>query len=162
MGMFGLVINHGSPKWWLSKDIWVTPVGATNTSAPGVANPIAGDPYNVWVQVSNPNLTAIQDWTLNVLWAIPTVGPIPLSATTPLNESTIDVIAAGESKIIQAQDQWTPVFENGGHECLVAFTYNNATGFPSTFSTLDGDAGPNINWSIAQHNLGVVQLGGSV
>lgn len=52
---------------------------------------------------------------------------------------------------------WTPSFENGGHECLVALTYNNATPFP--FPSLDGGAGPNINWSIAQHNLGVLQMG---
>lgn len=51
---------------------------------------------------------------------------------------------------------WTPVFENGGHECLVAMTFNNSLPFP--FPSLDGDAGPSNNWSIAQHNLGVVEL----
>ena len=31
--------------------------------------------------------------------------------------------------------------------------------FPATsFPYFDGDSGPNTNWSIAQHNLGVVQL----
>jgi hypothetical protein len=151
----GLIINHGSPKWWLSPDIWFTAVGASVTSAPGVANPIAGDPYNVWVKVSNPTDQAIDDWSLFILWAVPTVGPIPFSATTPLNETTIGV-GAGTSKIFQAAMTWTPVFENGGHECLVAVTFNNSLPFP--FPSLDGDAGPSNNWSIAQHNLGVVEL----
>jgi hypothetical protein len=155
----GLIIHHGSPKWWLSPDIWVTPVGATKTSAPGVAHPIATDPYDVWVQVSNPTSTAVTEldyWNLNIVWAVPTVGPIPLSATTPLNETGISV-PAKSSKVVKATSVWTPSFVNGGHECLVAFTWNSAVGDP--FASLDGDEPATDYSSIAQRNLGVVELG---
>jgi hypothetical protein len=36
-----LTIAPGSPNWWLSPDIWVTPVGSP-TNPPGTANPIRG------------------------------------------------------------------------------------------------------------------------
>jgi hypothetical protein len=48
--MTGLLsIDHGSPKWWLSPDIWVTPVGGP-TTPPGVEDPTAGHTYNVSVR----------------------------------------------------------------------------------------------------------------
>jgi hypothetical protein len=51
--MSGLVIRHGSPNWWLSPDIWVANHPSTSSS-PHVANPIAGQKYDVWVRVKNP------------------------------------------------------------------------------------------------------------
>ena len=157
-----LVIAHGSPKWWRSKAIWVTPVGAASTAAPGVPNPIAGHPYDVWVEVKNTSSTSVPvaelgypPWQLNIWWAIPTAGPIPDTATTVISETTLSEIDAGKTKVFKSVTPWTP--SHGGHECLIALTYNSATGYP--YSSYDGDLGPDINWSIAQHNLGVVQLG---
>ena len=153
----GLIIHHGSPHWWLSPDIWVTPDGATSTSPPGVLNPTAGELYDVWCRVWNPTSTAITDWNLTILWAIPTAGPIPLTATHPLDESGVGSVAGGGFKIIKAQTKWRPVFENGGHECLIAFTNWSGIVFPLQPS-LDGDEAPGNTASIAQHNLGVVLL----
>ena len=71
-----LVINPGSPDWWLSPDIWVTPSGQPSTAV--VANPIAGDSYDVWVRVWNKTTApVVNTWNLFVCWAVPTVGPIP-------------------------------------------------------------------------------------
>jgi hypothetical protein len=165
--MSGLVIRHGSPNWWLSPDIWVANPPSTGTS-PHVANPVAGQTYDVWVRVKNSTGAPISGpppalpWLLNVVWAIPSAGSIPLS-TLPsgdvLNETTLlDSIAGGASVPIKCANQWTPVFENGGHECLIAWT--NASNIAYPFQPdLDGSAGPGDNWSIAQHNLGVLPVG---
>ena len=74
-----LTIAPGSPDWWLSPDIWVTPLGRP-TSPPGTANPIAGEAYNVSVRVHDnyPDPVPGGSWDLFVCWAIPTTGPIPV------------------------------------------------------------------------------------
>jgi hypothetical protein len=156
-----LVINHGSPKWWLSPDIW-----AALPSAPTipVADPIAGTTYEVYVRVYNNYPLPVTDWNLFVCWAIPTVGPIPLPPAAQLLNgapfgSPISVPAgsSGFSQVFKTSTNWTPSFENGGHECLVAVTYFQGIGFPST--ELNGDAPPTGDYSIAQHNLGVLKMG---
>jgi hypothetical protein len=164
--MAGLIIRHGSPNWWTSPDIWVASPPSTSASAP-VANPVAGQTYDVWVRITNstsePISTPDLPWLLEVLWAIPTAGPIPLSALPPddiLNSTSLDTIAGSASAPIKCANQWTPVFENGGHECLIAWT--NASNIAYPFQPdLDGSAGPGDNWSIAQHNLGVLPVGSS-
>jgi hypothetical protein len=164
--MAGLIIRHGSPNWWTSPDIWVASPPSTSSSPP-VANPVAGQTYDVWVRVTNstgePISTPDLPWLLQVVWAIPTVGPIPLSALPPddtLNSTSVNTVAGSASAPIKCANQWTPVFENGGHECLIAWT--NASNIAYPFQPdLDGSAGPGDNWSIAQHNLGVLQVGSS-
>jgi hypothetical protein len=168
--MTGLIIRHGgSPNWWLSPDIWVANPPSTSAS-PAVANPIAGQTYDVWVRIKNSTGASISGpppalaWLLNVVWAIPSAGSIPLS-TLPsgdvLNESALlDPIAGGASVAIKCMNQWTPVYENGGHECLVAWTNASNIAYPFAPS-LEGDAGPGDNWSIAQHNLGILAAGSS-
>jgi hypothetical protein len=154
-----LTINHGSPKWWLSPDIWVALPSAPNTP---VADPIAGTTYGVYVRVYNNYPSAVTaDWNLFVCWAIPTVGPIPLPPAAQLLNgapfgSPISV-PADSFQVFKTSTNWTPSFENGGHECLVAVTYFQGIGFPST--ELNGDAPPTADYSIAQHNLGVLKMG---
>jgi len=72
-----LTIAPGSPNWWLSPDIWVTPVGSP-TTPPGTANPIAGEAYNVSVRVHDNYPDPVPNgWDLFVCWMIPTTGPFP-------------------------------------------------------------------------------------
>lgn len=163
--MSGLIIRHGSPNWWTSPDIWVAEPGTGGS--PPVANPVAGHTYDVWVRVTNstsaPISTTELPWLLQVLWAIPFGGSIPLSELPPddvLNSTGLAQVAAGASVEIKCANQWTPVFENGGHECLIAYTNSSNIPYPMEPS-LDGDAGPGDNWSIAQHNLGVLPVGSS-
>ena len=169
--MTGLIIRHGSPNWWTSPDIWVANPPSTSSS-PRVGNPIPGQAYDVWVRVTNSTSNSISGpppalaWLLNVIWAIPSAGSIPLStlpAHDVLNESAlIDSIPGGASVAIKCMNQWTPVYENDGHECLVAWTYASNTTYPLAGDpNLEGDAGPGVNWSIAQHNLGVLPVGSS-
>jgi hypothetical protein len=156
-----LVINPGSSKWWLSPDIWVTPSGQPSTAV--VANPIAGDAYDVWVRVWNKTTAPVNTWNLFVCWAVPTVGSIPYpfanpslgqQLTQPPFGSPISVPANGFQLF---QTPWQPSFQNGGHECLVAVAYNQQIGFIG--NSLPGDAGSNTDFSIAQHNLGVLAVG---
>jgi hypothetical protein len=163
--MTGLIIRHGSPNWWTSPDIWVANPPSTSSS-PRVGNPIAGQAYDVWVRVTNSTSQTIGSetlwWNLQAVWAIPTAGPIPLptSAANSIDLPTIYGIAGGQSVDFKSLAPWTPVYENGGHECLVAWTYASNIAYPFQ-PNLEGDAGPGVNWSIAQHNLGVLPVGSS-
>jgi hypothetical protein len=154
-----LTIEKGSPNWWLSKSIFVTPVGDP-TTPPGTGNPIATDTYNVSVIVNDLYPDPVDSgWNLFVCWAIPTVGPIPVPpASQTLNNAPVPPVGAMSFVQVETADTWTPVFENGGHECLVAVAYNEQAigGLPVT--TLDGNAPSTDVFSIAQKNLGVVQL----
>jgi hypothetical protein len=162
--MAGLVIRHGSPNWWTSPDIWVASHPSTSTST-HVGNPTAGQTYDVWVEVHNTTGASLSTpelpWLLTAVWAIPTAGPIPLTTLTSannLNSTSISELAGGASLPIKCANQWTPVFENGGHECLIAWTFASNIAYPFA-PDLDGSAGPGDNWSIAQHNLGVLAAG---
>ena len=161
-----LTIAAGSPNWWLSPDIWVTPVGSPNTP-PGTANPIAGEAYNVSVRVHDNYPEPVPNgWDLFVCWMIPTTGPFPVPSAASgqvLNNAPITVnVPAMSSIVVQTAKTWTPSFENGGHECLVAAAYGTAfgEGLPPSLDADPADRDTNQGYlSIAQHNLGVVSLG---
>jgi hypothetical protein len=140
-------------------------------SAPGipVASPIAGITYDVNVRVYNNYSPPVTNWNLFVCWAIPTAGSIPFPPPAQfLNGSPfgspISVSAGypGFFEVFKTTANWTPSYENGGHECLVAVTYDQLIGFPfiEPMFGLPGDAGPTADYSIAQRNLGVLNLGG--
>lgn len=156
----GLIIHHGSPHWWLSPDIWLANAPSTSGS-PHVANPAAGSTYDVWVRVTNPTKatlsTALLKWNLEVVWAYPFAGSIPLSslpAGDVLNSTGLDAIPGGTSVDIKCTNTWTP---KTGHECIVAWTNASNIAYPSS-PYLEGDAGPANNWSIAQHNFIVLPV----
>jgi hypothetical protein len=137
---------------------------SSSDSPPGIINPTAGTVYDVYVRVWNPYPLPVTDWNLFVCWAIPTAGPIPIPPVgqllngAPLG-SPISVPSGGPGfyKIFKTSMTWTPSFENAGHECLVAVTYDQTIGFPWP-SSLPGDAGPTADYSIGQHNLGVLPV----
>jgi hypothetical protein len=155
-----LSIDKGSPQWWLSADIWVTLAGDP-TTAPGVGNPVAGATYNVSVRVHDNYSDPVDSgWNLFVCWVIPTIGSIPIPpAAQILNKGAITVAVPPMSLVqLETATTWTPSFVNGGHECLIAMAYNEqAVGFPVT--SLNGNAPDTATYSIAQKNLGVVQVG---
>jgi hypothetical protein len=165
-----LLIAQGSPNWWNSSAIWVTSVSDPSTPVP---NPIAGRDYTVWVKISNPYPEPVESntWNLFVCWAIPEAGPIPLTAIGSgnilsgailggvYNGAPITVTVPAMSFVnLQAEKTWTPSFENGGHECLIAAAYLGSAigGLPVT--SLNGDAPWSQVFTIAQHNLGVLPV----
>lgn len=154
-----LTIEKGSPHWWLSPSIWATPV-SDPTTPPGVGNPIAGDAYNVSVIVKDLYDEPVDSgWNLFVCWAIPTAGPIPIPpAAQVLNNAPIPPVAAMGFVQVETAQTWTPSFENGGHECLIAVAYNEGAVGGLPVASLDGNAPDTDVFSIAQKNLGVVQV----
>jgi len=150
----GLIINPGSPNWWLSPDIWVTAAGDPSTI---VAAPIAGQNYDVVVQVNNPYDQAWPGWNLYACWVVPTAGAIAIppdskQLSTPPFGSPINVPALSSANFTF---NWTPSFVNGGHECLIAVAYDQNIGF---VGSLNGDSTTG-DYSCAQHNLGVLPVG---
>ena len=126
--MSGLVIRHGSPNWWLSPDIWVANHPSTSTSPSRRPSRRGAEVRRLGCGVRNPTSQTIGSqslsWNLQAVWAIPTAGPIPLptSAANAIDLPTIFGIPAGQSVDFKSITPWIPVFENGGHECLVAWT----------------------------------------
>ena len=94
-----LVIHHGSPRWWLSPDIWVTKPGGSN-APPGVGNPMAGTVYDVQVRVLNESSSVVSDWTLFVCWAIPTIGSISSVGSSVATTATSRASASGQASQI--------------------------------------------------------------
>jgi hypothetical protein len=176
-----LYIQQGpSPNWWLSPAIWVTAQGDPSTG-PKVANPIAGKPYTVWVEVQNLYLEPYSGgWNLFVCWGIPFTGTLPSvnigqilngSMTSagpqgaPIAAGTIPAATASSPGIavLKAATTWIPSLENGGHECLLAAVYDEqAIGGLATSALLDGDAAWTQVDSVAQHNLSVVRSTGGM
>ena len=175
-----LYIQQGaSPTWWLSPAIWLTAKGDPSTGAK-VASPVVGDPYTVWVEVQNfyPD-PVTSGWNLFVCWGIPFNGTLPsvhigeilngdmtsagpqgapIAVTVPGATTTTPGVVA-----LQAATTWTPSFQNGGHECLIAAVYDEqAIGGLAPATLLDGDAPWTQTYSVAQHNFSVVQLPGSM
>lgn len=162
-----LTISAGSPNWWLSPDIWVTPVGSP-TTPPGTAHPIEGQAYNVSVRIHDNYPEPVPNgWGLFVCWMIPTTGTFatPTGAQV-LNNAPITVnVPAMSSIVVQTAKTWTPSFENGGHECLIAAAYGTAfgEGLPSSLNADPSARDTNQGYlSIAQHNLGVLSLGSGI
>ena len=160
-----LTLYPGSPDWWLSTDIWVTPHGAA-PSSPGVI-PVAGKVYDVQVRVYNNYNEAVTDWNLFVCWAIPTVGGIPIPPAAQIlnglplgSPCNFPAGYPGYSQIVTAKTSWTPTFENNGHECLIAVAYEQAIGFPfPQYIDANNSHDAEDPYSAAQHNLGVLQVG---
>ena len=170
-----LYIQQGpSPTWWLSPAIWVTAQGDPSTG-PKVVSPVVGKPYTVWVEVQNLYPEPYTGgWDLFVCWGVPFTGTLPsVNIGQILNGSTTSAgpqgapiagtIPAASSTTLQAAKTWTPLLENGGHECLLAAVYDEqAIGGLATSTLLDGDAPWTQVDSVAQRNLSVVQLTGGM
>jgi hypothetical protein len=171
-----LTLTKGSPNWYLSPDFWVQPHGTPDSGPPGVT-PVAGTTYDVYVRVHNLYSEATDTgWNLFAEWAIPGVGNLPVIQANFLNGVVLSGVANGlpigisvpptSHYDVKCATPWVPVYENGGHECLIAVVYHAIDigsfpvepGPPGSLGSLNGNAagGPEGSWSIAQKNLGVV------
>lgn len=175
-----LYIQQGpSPTWWLSPAIWLTAHGDPSTG-PKVASPIVGKQYSVWVEIQNFYSAAdTGGWNLFVCWGIPFTGMLPsvhigqilngaMTSAGPQGAPITVTVPGGTLTspgivTLSAATPWTPTFENGGHECLVAAVYDEqAIGGLPTSTLLDGDATWNQSYSVAQHNFTVLQVPGGM
>ena len=100
--------------FWESPDIWIEgPSGDPDVATPGRVNQVK---VHIW------NLGLADCWAAHVdlYWCDPAVG-INAASANPIG-STVIPLMAGQHDIVSFD--WTPVMNNGGHECLVAQVYD--------------------------------------
>ncbi|HEX6044178.1 MAG TPA: hypothetical protein VFZ22_06795 [Pyrinomonadaceae bacterium] len=119
-----LWIDDGNP-WYLSPDIWVVP-GNDPSGAPGI--PIAGVAGYVWARVHNRGTTQVTNATVRFYWANPSMVITPNTATA-IGTSFVSLLP-GETKEVLCLTQWTPVWVNDGHECLIAQAFHASDPLP--------------------------------
>jgi hypothetical protein len=110
---------------WESPDILViegdvaSPAGRTAT-----LNPRAGVPHSVFVHVWNIGKLASLGNQLTVFWANPTFSfDDPVHPPHPIGTTFVDLPDRLDPlchRVVKIPQLWTPVVENGGHECLLA------------------------------------------
>jgi len=148
--MSGLVIEHGNP-WWLSPDVWVVPTSDPSAPSPGVPNPVVGEQYYATANVHNPTTQDILNATVYFWWANPSLGVLTTVNANLIGTSSVSVSAEQTANTLSLTP-WEPSFQNNGHECIIAAVVEDG-GQPPLVLDGDNDA------TVAQHNLGVVQLG---
>jgi len=148
--------------FWESPDIIVCS-GVLNAYDPNraVLHPAPGQPHTVFVRVWNVGRMAAFGCSLRVYWANPSYAfsgsnlhPLDSSRTfpTPVYFDLPDRRDPNCRQLLRVPDIWTPVVENGGHECLLAqvqcFTDVAGTSFDA-----------NANRHVGQHNVDLATSG---
>ncbi|MER8186157.1 hypothetical protein [Kitasatospora sp. NPDC094015] len=125
------------------------PAGAVYYASPDIAvapadtwgRVLAGDTVTVSVTAQNLGHAAAPGVRAQFWWADPSVGLTPQQATF-IGTSDRTPIAAGLAETLVCTTPWTPVFVNGGHECLVVEVSSLSDPLTSTFrSDLDRHVG---------------------
>lgn len=114
-----LLINDGSPEWWLSPDIWVVP-GSNPNGARGAPN--AGQPAYLWARVSNVGDTSVNGARVDFYWANPSA-QVVVGVATQIGSAFVDLARqgdAGDTQDVLCLTPWIPSIVNDGHECLLA------------------------------------------
>lgn len=149
--MAGLVIDHGSPSWWLSPNVWVVPTTTPGEGSPGEIAPVVNQHYYIVANVRNITNADILNATVYFWWANPSLGILTSANAKLIGTSSVSVLA-GQTNSTLELTPWVPSFVNNGHECIIAAV---VTGGGSPPSVLDGQNDP----TVAQRNLGVVLTG---
>jgi hypothetical protein len=141
-----LEIRDGDP-WWLSPDIWAVP-GDDPEGAPGV--PIVDRPCFLHARVRNRGKSSVADATVRFYWANPALGPDRNTAT--LVGTSFVSLTPGQDADVLCLTPWSPIFVNGGHECLIAEAFEpSADPLPSV-----PDFNVPTDRHVAQRNISVV------
>jgi hypothetical protein len=101
----------GGSVFWESPDVWVQ-------SSMGINQPVVGEENTVYARVSNFGLQYATGIMVKFWWADPSLA---------ITEATANLIGIGYVNVpsgwsvdVKCPNPWIPVFENGGHECLIA------------------------------------------
>ena len=89
--------------------------------------------------------------TVYFWWADPSLGIITTANAHSVGTSSVSVPGSASNTSLELS-AWTPSFVNNGHECLIAAVVEGGGPPPMV---LDGANDP----TVAQHNLGVINLG---
>lgn len=144
-----LLIQDGSPYWYLSPDIWVVP-GNDPSGSPG--SPVAGQPAYLWARVHNTGSTDASGVRVDFYWANPAL-QVTRSNATFIGSAFADVPGNNGVQDALCLVPWTPVVVNEGHECLVAVANHAADPLPSP---LPDAFDPPTYRQVAQKNLTVL------
>lgn len=143
-----LEIEDGSPRWYLSPNIWTVP-GDDPEGDPGM--PSARVPCFMWAHVQNNGSTPVNNAQVRFYWANPSVG---FDRTTANHIGTSNIsLAAGEERDVLCLTPWIPVYVNQGHECILA------EAFHTTDDSLPSSPVFNVQTDrhVAQRNLRVIR-----
>jgi hypothetical protein len=151
--MSSLVIDHGNP-WWLSPNVWAVPTSNPNEPSPGEISPVVNSQYFLVANVRNTTADDILNAEVYFWWANPALGILTTTNANYVGKSSVSVVGNGSNTSLELS-AWTPSYVNNGHECLIAAVVEGG-GSPPTI--LDGENDP----TVAQHNLGVLNLGGQM
>ncbi len=112
--------------FWESPDIRVYSGDVTDpASATPVLHPMPGHPHSVFVHVWNlgrlPALgTSVRVWWANPSFSFDASSPEPPHYIGGTRVNLGDRTSADCHQLVRIPGLWTPVVENGGHECLLA------------------------------------------
>jgi len=143
-----LLIQDGSPDWYLSPDIWTVP-GSDPTGPAG--SPIAGQLAYLWAHVANTGDTDVTGVQVQFYWANPAL-QVLRSTANYVGSASADLPAGGSQDVL-CLVPWVPVVVNGGHECLVAVANSPLDPLPNP---LPDDFDPPAYRQVAQKNLTVL------
>lgn len=145
-----LLIQDGSPWWYLSPDIWVVP-GSDPNGTPG--SPVAGQSAYLWARIQNTGDTDAANVRLDYYWADPTMQVA--RSTAHFVGSAYATVPAGATREALCLVPWVPTIVNDGHECLVVTATHPADPLPSP---LPDAFDPPTYRQVAQKNLTVLEM----
>jgi hypothetical protein len=130
--------------FWESPDVWTM-------GSMGINQPVAGEATQVFARVTNLGLSDAIGATIQWVWANPSIAISP-ATVNPIGILTGQTIPAQNSLIFQSPTDWTPIFQNGGHECLIA------QAFVPVFDDLTNPDDPVDDRHVGQKNEQLITL----
>jgi hypothetical protein len=125
--------------FWESPDLWVVGPGGPDLPQAGVVNQVFVHVWNLGLQDSTATF-------VELYWCNPSVG-VNAAQSNVIGVQTIS-LGAQDDQVVSFD--WTPTFENGGHECLVAQVYN------PLHDPLVAPFNPVLDRHVAQRNVTVL------
>jgi hypothetical protein len=139
------------PVFWESPDIRVYPGDVSDPSgATATLSPIVGELHTIFVHVWNLGRLPAVGVQVRVWWANPSFSFDASSPEPPhfIGGATVNLgdRSRADCHALVRVGTWTPVDENGGHECLLARASSIADAAPDDFSA-------STNRHVGQRNL---------
>jgi hypothetical protein len=150
-----LVIQDGPlPYWWTSPDVWIVP-GNDPNGTPG--QPKVGQLAYLWSRVSNSGMSPAPGTRVDFYWANPSA-QVAVGTAAKIGSAFVD-LAPGDTQDVLCLVPWTPVWVNGGHECVIAVAHGPDDALPIPDPLPIGYLlDPPAHDQIAQVNIGVLQM----
>ena len=130
--------------FWESPDIWTQ-------GSMGMNHPVVGEPTQVYGQVTNFGAQGTSTAMITYWWANPSMAITTATANAIGTASMLSIPSMNMLPFLCPQT-WTPVEENGGHECLLI------EAFVPVFDPLIDPMQPVYDRHVGQKNEYLVQL----